>query len=204
MTEWTRPPEYRDEKLRALPGVYGAYALCDLDNQPIYVGQSFGGKDDHIRSRVRRHLTSARSDVIANRLIDVWEVGYVRAWVCDQKDSAHTDAVERALFAKYNATKTLMNGEELSGPTTAPTIPRFQQVQILPDEEITRRLKTEYRFPRQLAHIEQMVDWLLEVAKERGAKPKAPMIRRALKAHFERLNAYHDVLQASPLHPTTP
>ena len=29
---------------------------------------------DGIRSRVARHLTSARSDIIANRQIDVWEI----------------------------------------------------------------------------------------------------------------------------------
>ena len=43
---------------------------------PIYVGQSVDG----IRSRVNRHLTSARSDIIANRQIDVWEIAWVWAY----------------------------------------------------------------------------------------------------------------------------
>jgi hypothetical protein len=54
----------------------GCYVLCDLDEVPIYVGQSVDG----IRARVRRHLTSARSDIIANRQIDVWEIAYVWAY----------------------------------------------------------------------------------------------------------------------------
>lgn len=51
----------------------GVYALCDLDGIPIYVGQSVDG----VRARVRRHLTSARSDIIANRQVDVWEAAWV-------------------------------------------------------------------------------------------------------------------------------
>jgi hypothetical protein len=33
-----------------------------------------------VRKRVRRHLTGARSDIIANRQLDVWEVAFVDAW----------------------------------------------------------------------------------------------------------------------------
>jgi hypothetical protein len=44
--------------------------VCDLDQVPIYIDPSVDG----IRSRVRRHLTSARSDIIANRQVDVWEI----------------------------------------------------------------------------------------------------------------------------------
>jgi len=68
--------KYRTDQLKQLTAEIGVYALCDLDNVPIYLGQS----KDAIRSRVRRHLTSARSDVIANRQIDVWEIAYVWAW----------------------------------------------------------------------------------------------------------------------------
>jgi excinuclease UvrABC nuclease subunit len=61
---------FRKRAVQQLPRETGVYALCDLDQVPIYVGQS----KDGIRSRVARHLTSARSDIIANRQIDVWEI----------------------------------------------------------------------------------------------------------------------------------
>jgi len=64
---------YRKRAVRKLPTQIGVYVLCDLDQVPIYVGQSVDG----IRSRVARHLTSARSDIIANRQIDVWEIAWV-------------------------------------------------------------------------------------------------------------------------------
>ena len=58
---------FRRKAVRTLSTQIGVYVLADLDNLPVYVGQS----KDGIRKRVQRHLTSARSDVIANRQIDV-------------------------------------------------------------------------------------------------------------------------------------
>jgi hypothetical protein len=54
--------------------------LCalELDQVPIYIGQLVDG----VRSRVNRHLTSARSDAIANRQIDVWEVAWAGPIQC--------------------------------------------------------------------------------------------------------------------------
>lgn len=51
---------FRRNAVRSLTNEVGVYVLCDLDQIPIYVGQS----SDGIRARVRRHLTSARSDII--------------------------------------------------------------------------------------------------------------------------------------------
>ena len=68
--------DFRSTALGELTDEKGVYALCDLDFVPIYIGQS----KDGIRTRVRRHLTSARSDVIANRHLDVWEISQVWAW----------------------------------------------------------------------------------------------------------------------------
>jgi hypothetical protein len=70
------PQGFRQEAVKEIPSGPGVYALCDLDGVPLYVGQSVDG----IQARVRRHLTSARSDIIANRMIDIWEVASVRCW----------------------------------------------------------------------------------------------------------------------------
>ena len=67
---------FRRKAVRTLTNDVGVYVLCDLDQVPIYVAQSADG----IRTRVRRHLTSARSDIIANRQIDVWEIAWVWAY----------------------------------------------------------------------------------------------------------------------------
>lgn len=71
----TRRFGFRYDAVSSLPVEKGVYVLCDLDHIPIYVGKSSEG----IRKRVQRHLTSARSDIIANRQIDVWEIAWVWA-----------------------------------------------------------------------------------------------------------------------------
>ena len=58
------------------------------------MGQSVDG----IRSRVNRHLTSARSDSIANRQIDVWEIAWV--WAYPVKDKAEIGVLEDELCAQ--------------------------------------------------------------------------------------------------------
>ena len=90
----------------------GVYALCDLDGVPMYVGQS----KDGIRSRVARHLTSARSDIIANRQIDVWEIGWV--WAYPVKTVDELDPLEALLYHSFNPKSQLMNG----------TVPRETEV----------------------------------------------------------------------------
>ncbi len=186
--------EYRDQQLRTLTRDFGVYALCDLDEIPIYVGQSFGGAEG-IRARVRRHLTSARSDVIANRLVDVWEVAFVWGWPCASKPE--TDAVEATLLNDFGASSPLMNGVTLPAPLPRPITPERQRVQILEDSVIARRKLRENRFPRQLLQVSALVDYLLEVKDE-------PHIRLALAAHFTRLLRYYEEFRvALPQIPST-
>jgi hypothetical protein len=71
---------YRRKQVGTLTNRIGCYVLCDLDQVPLYVGQSRDG----IRARVNRHLTSARSDIIANRQVDVWEIAWVWAYPVEQ------------------------------------------------------------------------------------------------------------------------
>ena len=79
---WRSTYRFAGGRFATLTNEIGCYVLCDLDQVPIYVGQSVDG----IRSRVNRHLTSARSDIIANRQIDVWEIAWV--WAYPVKDKA--------------------------------------------------------------------------------------------------------------------
>src|ERR1022692_2070150 len=49
---------------------WGCYAFYDYDGEPIYVGQT----NERLRTRVRRHLTTQRTDAVAMRILDVFEV----------------------------------------------------------------------------------------------------------------------------------
>jgi DNA mismatch endonuclease (patch repair protein) len=79
--------KFRKDAVGKLTRSIGVYVLCDLDGVPLYVGQS----KDGIRGRVARHLTSARSDMIANRQLDVWKIAYVWAYPVHEKEEVETD-----------------------------------------------------------------------------------------------------------------
>lgn len=177
----TADQAFRKRAIAGLTDTTGVYALCDLDGQPIYVGQSVDG----IRSRVRRHLTSARSDVIANRQIDVWEVAFVRAWEVTDRDAIAP--MERRVFAHFDAVLPLMNGAALTqGADPDPPPDPDQTVQVIPEAERIDRLTPDRRLARQINQYELLVDYILTVK-------DAPHLKKSLDAHFSRLVRYHQM-----------
>jgi hypothetical protein len=173
---------FRRRAVRTLTNEIGCYVLCDLDQVPIYVGQSV----DSIRSRVNRHLTSARSDIIANRQIDVWEIAWV--WAYPAKDRAEISSLEDALFHEFHGSSALMNGKVPKPPLDRSKSPEpAQKVQVMSDAEIAEKKDPALRLPRQAEHYSQIVGHFLAVKNSRE-------IAGAIQAHFERLQKYHQQL----------
>lgn len=170
---------FRRRAVRTLTNSVGCYVLCDLDGVPLYVGQSRDG----IRSRVNRHLTSARSDIIANRQVDVWEIAYV--WAYPVRQLAEIGPLEDALFHAFHPKSALMNGKVPAVPAQKIEIPKPDQiVQVMADSEIAEKLDPALRLPRQAEHYSQIVGHFLAVKNSRE-------IAGAMEAHFQRLQRYH-------------
>jgi hypothetical protein len=170
---------YRRRAVRTLTNQIGCYVLCDLDGVPLYVGQSRDG----IRARVNRHLTSARSDIIANRQIDVWEIAFV--WTYPVETVAEIGPLEDALFHTFHPKSALMNGRVPPRPRGRLRVPKpAQVVQVMANEEIEEKLDPALRLPRQAEHYSQIVGHFLAVKNSRE-------IAGAIDAHFERLQRYH-------------
>jgi len=55
---------------------FGVYGFYDFDGEPIYVGQT----NEKLRGRVRRHLTNQRTDAVAMRVLDIFEVAEMELW----------------------------------------------------------------------------------------------------------------------------
>lgn len=173
---------FRKKAVRSLTSQIGVYVLCDLNQVPIYVGQSTDG----IRSRVARHLTSARSDIIANRQIDVWEIAWVLTFPVESK--AEITPLEGLLFHHFNTKSQLMNGSIPPAPAKGTKIPKPAQViQVMSDEEIADKIDPSQRLPRQAGHYTQIVGHFLTVK-------NSPQVARAMDAHFKRLASYHGEL----------
>ena len=170
---------FRRKAVSQLTPQIGIYILCDLDHVPIYVGQSVDG----IRSRVRRHLTSARSDIIANRQIDVWEIAWVWTYPTESRDDI--GPLEAALFYHFDKKSALMNGKLPKEPGRKVKIPEpAQKIQVMTDEEIAEKKAPSLRLPRQAEHYSQIVGHFLAVKNSKE-------IARAIQAHFVRLQKYH-------------
>ena len=170
---------YRRRQVRTLTNEIGCYVLCDLDQIPIYVGQSVDG----IRSRVNRHLTSARSDIIANRQVDVWEIAFV--WAYPVANRADIGATEDALFHEFHSKSALMNGKVPKTVSAAIKVPvPSQRVQVMADPEIAEKKDPALRLPRQAEHYSQIVGHFLAVKNSKE-------IAGAIQAHFDRLQKYH-------------
>jgi len=170
---------FRKQALSGLTDSIGCYILADLDNIPIYVGQSVDG----IRSRVRRHLTSARSDIIANRQVDVWEIAYV--WAFPVKTKKQITDLEAILFHHYDSKSQLMNGSIPKSQPQKVKVPKPTQIiQVIDNEDLKERLNPESRLPRQSQHYARIVDHFLVVK-------QSDQIARSMQAHFERLEKYH-------------
>jgi hypothetical protein len=171
---------FKERQLQSLPEGVGVYALCDLDQIPIYVGKS----KDAIRARVRRHLTSARSDVIANRQIDVWEIAWVWAWPVT--DKSQISPLEAHLFEHFNKMSPLVNAAKFSKQVPINfEVPAEYRVQVMPSTLIKARLDPTLRFPRQIQHFNQLVDYILNTQDK-------PHLRKALKVYFDRLTRYFE------------
>jgi hypothetical protein len=153
-----------------------------LDGVPVYVGQSKKG----IRGRVSRHLTSARSDIIANRQIDVWEIAWVWAYPVAKKEEI--SSLEALLYHVFNPKSQLINGTVPPKPSSLENIPEpSQKVQVMSEAEILVKRDPVQRLPRQAAHYAQIVGHFLEVKESKE-------IAKAMAAHFQRLARYHETL----------
>jgi len=178
------PKEFRKQAKKGLTNRTGVYALCDLDAIPIYVGQSTDG----IRARVQRHLTSARSDIIANRQIDVWEIAYVMAWPVGAQ--SRISVLEDYLFHHFDKQLPLMNGKIPPAPGPLGfALPEVETVPVMAEDEIRKRLDPALRLPRQIEQYQRLVDYIQNVK-------DAEHLKRSLQAHFQRLISYHHTFLA--------
>ena len=69
---------------------FGAYAFFDYDKEPIYVGQTAEG----LGQRIGRHLTNQRSDAVAMKVLDPFEVFEVEVWPLPQYQTRPTSDLQ--------------------------------------------------------------------------------------------------------------
>jgi len=140
---------------KRLGSCIGVYAFYDFDGEPIYVGQT----RENFATRIGRHLRGQRSDTLAYRILDPFEVADMELYPLeflrsDPDKKAKIDAIEYSVYvhavgeSKYKA---ILNEKipPVSDPVALPPEMRFNLIpkgmreeREHPDVRIARRADT--------------------------------------------------------------
>ncbi|PXX60349.1 GIY-YIG catalytic domain-containing protein [Nocardia tenerifensis] len=173
---------------------WGVYAFYDYDGEPIYVGQT----NEQLRVRVQRHLTNQRTDAVAMRILDTFEVAEVEIWpLWEYQNIApkrkDPECFVRALYhlnqCEYTVYLDAINNSKykaILNEKIPPVSPRCILPPSLRKPLISERIRHEREHPDiRIARRAEAISRLAAVARERGEV--SPGLRRALVVQAVRL-----------------
>ncbi|MGV7518132.1 GIY-YIG nuclease family protein [Mycobacterium kansasii] len=152
---------------KRLGSCIGVYAFYDFDGEPIYVGQT---RED-FGTRIGRHLRGQRSDTLAYRILDPFEVAEMELYPTEflrgeTGIKAKVDAIEYSVYvhaigeSKYKA---ILN--EKIPPVSAPVeLPPAFRFNLIPDGMREDREHPDVRIARRAETLARVA----AVAHERG------------------------------------
>ncbi len=148
---------------------FGIYAFYDYDREPIYVGQTV----EKLRVRVRRHLTNQRTDAVAMRVLDIFEVAELEVWPLWELENAdratvkaRLDQVEYSAYVRAireSRFKAILN-EKIPPISEVGSLPPGHRFTLVEKDEIDERWHPDVRIARRAETISR----LAAVARERG------------------------------------
>lgn len=178
-----------DEEGRKISSAkWGVYAFFDYDDEPIYVGQTH----ERLSTRLNRHLTNQRTDAVAMRILDIFEVAKVRMWPLWnlQAVSAKDKDTKRQLDAyEYSAYLDAIKNSKF-GAILNEKIPPLSDPVELPQSYTFPLISEQTRLERghadvRIARRAETVARLAAVAHERGEVSEG--LRRVLVIQAVRL-----------------
>ncbi|ORA38206.1 GIY-YIG nuclease family protein [Mycobacterium aquaticum] len=167
---------------------WGVYAFYDYDGEPIYVGQT----NEKLRTRIRRHLTNQRSDAVAMRILDVFEVADAEMWPLwdlenvsakDKEAKKNLDAHEYTAYLnaiEQSRFKAILN-EKIPPVSDTVVMPPSLRWSLIDDEVREERQHPDIRIARRAETISR----LAAVSRERGEVSEG--LRRVLVVQAVRL-----------------
>ena len=157
----------------------------DYDGEPIYVGQT----REKLRTRIRRHLTNQRTDAVAMRVLDPFEVAEIEMWPFWDLDglpqSEIKETLQKAEFTVYQAAlqdsqfNAVLNEGEIPAADTI-TLPESVRGTILPVGSRRQREHPDIRLARRARTIADLARVISERRVGAG-------IRRTLWIQAQRL-----------------
>lgn len=148
---------------------FGVYAFYDYDGEPIYVGQT----NERLRTRIRRHLTNQRTDAVAMRVLDIFEVAELEMWPLwelqeesKQVAQARLDQVEYSAYIEAiqaSRFRAILN-EKIPPVSCIVALPESHRFPLVGDDSLDERRHADVRIARRAETISR----LAAVARERG------------------------------------
>lgn len=151
----------------------GVYAFYDFDGEPIYVGQTL----EDFATRIGRHLRGQRSDTIAYRILDPFEVAEMELFPAEEirelphskADNQRGHAMDTLEYSVYlsaiekSAYKAILNEKipPISDPVPLPKSYRFN---LIPEDMREDREHPDVRIARRAETLARVA----AVAHERG------------------------------------
>lgn len=149
----------------------GVYAFYDFDGEPIYVGQTL----EDFGTRIGRHLRGQRSDTLAYRILDPFEVAEVEFYPADYLRDAHPnnkerraafDALEYSVYVHaitHSRYRAILN-EKIPPISDLVTLPQSHRFNLIPEEYREDREHPDVRIARRAQTLARVA----AVAHERG------------------------------------
>lgn len=147
----------------------GVYAFYDYDDEPIYVGQT----TEDFATRIGRHLRGQRSDTLAYRILDPFEVARMELFPAEfvrelpkKERSAQIDALEYSVYvhaieeSKYKA---ILN-EKIPPVSPVVELPPSYSFDLIPEDLREDREHPDVRIARRAETLARVA----AVAHERG------------------------------------
>ena len=169
---------------------WGAYAFFDYDGEPIYVGQT----KESLGTRIRRHLTNQRSDAVAMKVLDPFEVHSIEVWPLPQYQTtlgtdrsaiAHLNALEYTLFQRLLTLSefgAVLNEKDPPPATVEVKVPVSVRGHVVSGEVSRLRDHPDLRIARRASTVAKLAQVISERKVNRG-------LRRTLLAQAKRLQS---------------
>lgn len=154
---------------KRLGNCIGVYAFYDYDGEPIYVGQT---KED-FATRVGRHLRGQRTDTLAYRILDPFEVAEVELWPAEHTrkltSREKTTAIDQLEYSAYltaieeSKYRAILN-EKIPPRSKRIELPRSYHFSLIPTDLREDREHPDVRIARRAETLGRVA----AVAHERG------------------------------------
>lgn len=173
-----------EEAFEQLPCSSSVFALCDLDEVPMYIDYAEG---TGVQAAVVQMFSDGPSNVDTSYQLNLWEIAYVWSWPMDDRNMDDHIRLEKILRYQYGCSGNLVNCDAPKAPLLLDfQLPSLNRVQLYPDVEIEHRRHFRRRFVHGAFYFARLTRFVLRHRHTDELYPSCEVHFNRLVSHFER------------------